>query len=339
MAKIIIAMSGGVDSSVAAYLLKKQNHDVIGVFMRNWDSLLNNDILGNPEIDQDKCNAEKDYEDAKHIANLLNIELHRIDFVKEYYELVFKDFLNDFKLGLTPNPDIWCNKYIKFDLLIKLIEKKFPDYNFLATGHYARVENNLLLTAFDDSKDQTYFLAQINKNILSKVIFPIGQLKKTKVREIAQAQNFINAKKKDSVGICFVGERKFAKFLSNYIENKPGDIINIRTNEKIGNHNGCFYYTLGQRRGFGLNGLNKPFYIVKKDLQKNIIYVDDDKNSEYLMSNVAILNNINWLVDDYKNYKNIQVRFRYQANLVNVKEIIEQNSFFLKIIYDKQSLV
>ena len=214
MKKVVIGMSGGVDSSVAAILLKKQGYDVIGLFMRNWDSSINNDILGNPDLNSDICPQEKDYNDALKVCEKIGIPLHRIDFVKEYWDYVFTYFLDELKRGRTPNPDIMCNKYIKFDMFAKEARKLGADY--IATGHYARLKDGKLLRGIDQNKDQTYFLSQLSSKQLENVLFPIGDLEKPEVRKIANEYDLITANKKDSTGICFIGERNFSKFLSNY---------------------------------------------------------------------------------------------------------------------------
>ena len=221
--KVVIGMSGGVDSSVAAYILKKQGYEVIGLFMRNWDASINNDIMGNPTLNNNICPQEQDYNDALEVCNKLDIPLHRIDFVKEYWDYVFTYFLDELKKGRTPNPDIMCNKYIKFDLFIKEAKRLGADY--IATGHYARYDGKNLLRAIDDNKDQTYFLSQVTKEQLKNVLFPLGDIEKKDVRKIAEKYDLITAKKKDSTGICFIGERNFTNFLSNYLPNQKGDII------------------------------------------------------------------------------------------------------------------
>ncbi|MDD5980013.1 MAG: tRNA 2-thiouridine(34) synthase MnmA, partial [bacterium] len=228
--KVVVGISGGVDSSVAAALLLEEGYEVIGLFMRNWDSLVNNDIKGNPTLNNDICTQEQDYNDAKKVCEKLGIELHRIDFVKEYYDYVFKYFLEELKKGRTPNPDVMCNRYIKFDLFVKEAKKLGADY--IATGHYARMIDGMLYKAIDLNKDQTYFLAGVTKKQLENVLFPVGELTKDKVRKIAEKYDLITAHKKDSTGICFIGERNFKNFLENYLPNKPGDIINLDDNKK-----------------------------------------------------------------------------------------------------------
>ena len=212
MKKVVIGMSGGVDSSVSAILLKNQGYEVIGLFMRNWDTSINGDILGNPNLDNNICPQEQDYNDALEVCNKIGIPLHRIDFVKEYWDNVFEYFLDELKKGRTPNPDVMCNKYIKFDYFIKEAKRLGADY--IATGHYARIKDGKLLRAVDTNKDQTYFLSQLSHEQLENVLFPIGDLEKPKVREIAAEYGLITAKKKDSTGICFIGERNFKNFLN-----------------------------------------------------------------------------------------------------------------------------
>ena len=296
MKKVVVGMSGGVDSSVAAIILKEQGYEVIGLFMRNWDSSLNNDILGNPDLNNNICPQEQDYNDALEVCKKLDIPLHRIDFVKEYWDYVFTYFLDELKLGRTPNPDIMCNKYIKFDLFIKEAKKLGADY--IATGHYARLKDNHLLRAIDRNKDQTYFLSQLSNKQLENVLFPIGDLEKPKVRERAAKYGLITAKKKDSTGICFIGERNFTNFLKNYLPNQPGKIVNIENNEILGDHIGLMYYTIGQRRGLNVGGTADKMFVVGKDLTKNILYVALGEDNEYLLSDEAIIDNINWISEN-----------------------------------------
>ena len=236
MKKVVIGMSGGVDSSVAAILLKKAGYDVVGLFMRNWDSSINNDFLGNPNLNNNICPQEQDYNDAIEVCKKLGIELHRVDFVKEYWDNVFNYFLEELKVGRTPNPDIMCNKYIKFDAFVKKAKELGADY--IATGHYAKMNDGKLYKSFDKNKDQTYFLSQLSEEQLKNVLFPLGDIDKTEVRKIASEYGLITANKKDSTGICFIGERNFKEFLKNYLPNIPGAIINIENGEKLGTHIG-----------------------------------------------------------------------------------------------------
>lgn len=327
MKKVVIGMSGGVDSSVAAILLKEQGYEVIGLFMRNWDSSINNDILGNPNLNDNICPQEQDYNDALKVCEKLNIPLYRVDFVKEYWDYVFTYFLDELKLGRTPNPDIMCNKYIKFDMFIKEAAKLGADY--IATGHYARIENGKLLKGIDKNKDQTYFLSQLSKKQLEKVLFPIGDIEKNRVREIALNYDLITASKKDSTGICFIGERNFTKFLKNYLPNTPGDIINIDTNKKIGKHIGLMYYTVGQRKGLDIGGNKDRIFVVGKDLNKNILYIAHGDDNEYLYSDSCIIDMVNWLGDD--KYCLLSAKFRYRQNDNPVElEFLENGNILVK---------
>lgn len=316
MSKVIIGMSGGVDSSVAAILLQKQGYEVEGLFMRNWDSSINNDILGNPNLNNNICPQEQDYNDAIEVCKKLNIPLHRIDFVKEYWDYVFEYFLSELKKGRTPNPDIMCNKYIKFDYFAKEAKRLGADY--IATGHYAKMEDGYLKKAKDNNKDQTYFLCELSKDQLSNVLFPLGDIEKSEVRKIAQEYDLITAHKKDSTGICFIGERHFKEFLSNYLPSTPGDIIDIETSKKVGTHNGLMYYTIGQRKGLNLGGNSDKLFVVGKNINDNILYVALNEKNDYLISTEAVIEQINW-ISDYKP-KKCTAKFRYRQ-IDNIVEL------------------
>lgn len=314
--KVVVGMSGGVDSSVAAILLQEQGYEVIGLFMRNWDSSINGDIAGNPTLNQSICPQEQDYNDAKAVCDALGIPLHRIDFVKEYWDYVFTYFLEELKKGRTPNPDIMCNKYIKFDMFAKEAHKLGADY--IATGHYARMQDGKLLRGVDDNKDQTYFLSQVSKEQLSHVLFPVGELIKPEVRKIAEKHNLITARKKDSTGICFIGERNFSKFLENYLPNTPGDIINIETKEKVGEHIGLMHYTIGQRRGLDIGGNETRLFVVGKDTQKNILYVAFGEDSPYLLSDAALIEDVNFISEKRPSTCSAKFRYRQKDNPVSI---------------------
>ena len=313
--KVVIGMSGGVDSSVAAILLKQEGYEVIGLFMRNWDSSINNDYLGNPNLEKPICPQESDYNDAKMVCDKLNIPLHRVDFVKEYWDFVFTYFLDELKKGRTPNPDIMCNKYIKFDLFIKEAKKLGADY--IATGHYARLKDGELLRGVDDNKDQTYFLSQLSKKQLENVLFPVGDIKKEEVRKIALEYDLITAKKKDSTGICFIGERNFKEFLTNYLPNKPGDVVDIDTNLVVGRHQGLMYYTIGQRKGLNIGGNLDKMFVVGKNLHKNILYIAFGDDNEYLKSDSCLVEDMNFISDLRPN--EATAKFRYRQKDIDVK--------------------
>ena len=309
MTKVIIGISGGVDSSVAALLLKEQGYEVEGLFMRNWDSTINNDFLGNPNLENDICPQEKDYNDAIEVCKKLDIPLHRIDFVKEYWDYVFEYFLSELKKGRTPNPDIMCNKYIKFDYFVKEAKRLGADY--IATGHYAKIQDGFLMKAKDSNKDQTYFLSQLTKEQLNKVLFPLGDITKEEVRKIANDNNLITANKKDSTGICFIGERHFKEFLENYFKKEKGDIIDIVTNKKIGEHDGLMYYTIGQRKGLDIGGNKERLFVVGKNLEKNILYVSLGDDNSYLISDSCIITQVNFNCDIRP--QKCTAKFRYRA--------------------------
>lgn len=317
MKKVVIGISGGVDSSVAAILLKKMGYEVIGLFMRNWDSAINNDFFGNPNLNNNICPQEQDYLDAVSVCEKIGIPLHRVDYVKEYWDNVFTYFLDELKKGRTPNPDVMCNKYIKFDLFYEKAKELGADY--IATGHYAKVVDGKLYKASDKNKDQSYFLAYVNKDVFKDVIFPLQDIEKPEVRKIALEYDLITANKKDSTGICFIGERNFTKFLKNYLPNQNGKIVNIETNEVIGEHNGLMYYTIGQRKGLGLGGAHDKIFVVKKDLENNILYVANGNENDYLFSTRAIVNDFNFLTDDRITDCSCKFRYRQQDIPCKVK--------------------
>ena len=283
--------------------------------MRNWDSALNNDTLGNNTLNNDICPQESDYNDAKSVADKLGLELLRSDYIDEYWNYVFKNFIEEYEKGRTPNPDILCNKYIKFDYFLKYAKEK--GFDKIATGHYFKSILNddkyLYYKAADLSKDQSYFLAQVDKSALDYCLFPLGDIPKTQVREIAHELDLSIADKKDSTGICFIGERNFREFLKNYIPMKPGKIIDIDTLQEVGTHEGVYYYTIGQRKGFGVGGNKGPYYCVGKDVKSNILYLTSIKNEQYLDSDSALIDEINWIEEIPDNY-NIQCKFRYRQN-------------------------
>ena len=321
MKKVVIGMSGGVDSSVAAIKLKEQGYEVIGLFMRHWDSLAN--LEHDPPSTSNICPHEEDNNDAKKVCDKLGIPLYRKDFVKEYWDYVFTYFLDELKHGRTPNPDIMCNKYIKFDMFRREAVKLGAD--FIATGHYARIENGKLLRGVDDNKDQTYFLSQVSKEQLKNVLFPIGDMVKSDVRKIALDNGLITAKKKDSTGICFIGERNFTKFLENYLPNTPGDIVNIDTNEVIGKHIGLMYYTIGQRKGLDIGGTKERMFVVGKDVNKNILYICIGEDNDYLLSDSCVIEDVNYLGAEKLTNCTAKFRYRQKDNPVSLEYLSDGN--------------
>ncbi|SEJ23427.1 tRNA-specific 2-thiouridylase [Bhargavaea ginsengi] len=273
--RVVVGMSGGVDSSVTALLLKEQGYDVIGIFMKNWDDT---DEFG-------VCTATEDYEDVIRVANQIGIPYYAVNFEKQYWDKVFTYFLDEYKAGRTPNPDVMCNKEIKFRAFLDHAMSLGADY--LATGHYARVEHgedeSVMLRGVDDNKDQTYFLNQLSQDQLSKVMFPLGHLEKPEVRKIALEAGLATAEKKDSTGICFIGERNFKEFLSGYLPAQPG-AMETMNGERMGTHDGLMYYTIGQRHGLGIGGAGDPWFVIGKDLKRNVLLVGQNFHNDALYS-------------------------------------------------------
>lgn len=283
---IVVGMSGGVDSSVSALLLKQQGHHVIGLFMKNWEETDENGI----------CTSAEDYHDARRVCEKLDIPCYTVNFIEEYREQVFNLFIQDFKRGLTPNPDILCNREIKFKTFLNKAKELGAD--FLATGHYARIERidgqSSLLKGIDAQKDQSYFLYTLTHSILDKVIYPIGHLKKSEVRELARRHSLANSEKKDSTGICFIGERHFRTFLSQYIGTEPGTFQTL-DGRVVGQHMGVAYYTLGQRKGMGIGGPGEAWFVVKKDLERRIVFVEQGADHPALYCNELVAADLSWV--------------------------------------------
>ncbi|MDO5048094.1 MAG: tRNA 2-thiouridine(34) synthase MnmA [Anaerococcus sp.] len=287
--KVVVGISGGVDSSVAALLLKKQGYDVVGIFMKNWDDTDENGV----------CTAEVDYEDAVAVANQIGIPYYSINFEKEYYDRVFTYFLDEYKKGRTPNPDIMCNKEIKFRAFLDFAKSLGAD--FLATGHYARVDRSgedvKMLRGLDGNKDQTYFLSGLSQEQIKDVLFPVGELTKKQVRDLAREYGLATADKKDSTGICFIGERDFNEFLANYLPAKPGNMVDPDGNI-LGKHDGLMFHTIGQRRGLGIGGEGEAWFVYGKDLDKNQLLVCQGKNNPLLFSNKLYGSNLSHFSSD-----------------------------------------
>ncbi|MDG5786467.1 tRNA 2-thiouridine(34) synthase MnmA [Evansella sp. AB-P1] len=308
--RVVVGMSGGVDSSVAAYLLKEQGYQVIGIFMKNWDDTDENGV----------CTATEDYNDVIRVCNQLDIPYYAVNFEKEYWDKVFTYFLDEYRAGRTPNPDVMCNKEIKFKAFLDHAMSLGADY--VATGHYARVrregERVELLRGIDDNKDQTYFLNALSEEQLKNVLFPIGEIEKPRVREIAKEAGLATAGKKDSTGICFIGERNFKEFLSQFLPAQPGNMETL-DGEVKGKHDGLMYYTLGQRHGLGIGGAGEPWFVVGKNLEKNILYVGQGYHHPALYSKGLIAEKVNWISYDFTDVLHCTAKFRYRQGDQKVK--------------------
>lgn len=330
--RVVIGMSGGVDSSVAALLLKQQGYDVVGLFMKNWDDT----------DDEGYCTATEDYEDVAKVAEQIGIPYYSVNFEKEYWDRVFEYFLQEYRNGRTPNPDVMCNKEIKF--------KAFLDYamglgaDYIAMGHYAQVETDEngvvhLLRGKDANKDQTYFLSQLSQTQLKNAMFPLGHLEKPQVRKIAEEAGLATAKKKDSTGVCFIGERDFNEFLANYLPNKPGKMMTLDGRE-MGEHMGLMYYTIGQRQGLGIGGTagtsNEPWFVIGKDQATQTLYVGqgyhhDNLYSEYLEASEIHFTTDNWTEKEFE----CTAKFRYRQKDINVKVQLDESGTKARVIFDE----
>ena len=330
--RVVIGMSGGVDSSVAALLLKQQGYDVVGLFMKNWDDT----------DDEGYCTATEDYEDVAKVAEQIGIPYYSVNFEKEYWDRVFEYFLQEYRNGRTPNPDVMCNKEIKF--------KAFLDYamglgaDYIAMGHYAQVETDEngvvhLLRGKDANKDQTYFLSQLSQAQLKKAMFPLGHLEKPQVRKIAEEAGLATAKKKDSTGVCFIGERDFNEFLANYLPNKPGKMMTL-DGKVMGEHMGLMYYTIGQRQGLGIGGTagtsNEPWFVIGKDQATQTLYVGqgyhhDNLYSEYLEASEIHFTTDNWTEKEFE----CTAKFRYRQKDINVKVQLDESGTKARVVFDE----
>ncbi len=328
MKTVVVGMSGGVDSSVTALMLKNQGYNVIGLFMKNWEE---KDALG-------RCTSTKDYDDARKVCDKIGIPYYSVNFSKEYYERVFEYFLKSYREGRTPNPDVLCNREIKFGPFLQRAQMLGAD--FIATGHYAKkvTENGLhyLKKAFDKNKDQSYFLNQLNQEQLRWVLFPLSDITKPEVRKIASENGLITAEKKDSTGICFIGERNFREFLSKYLPAQPGEIKTMN-GKTIGTHQGLMYYTIGQHKGLGIGGQSGEeqgaWFVAKKDLTTNTLYVDQGRD-DALYSCGLVTAGFNWIPTPPQN-KTFQcfAKFRYrQADQKVTVSVVGEN---VRLIFDE----
>lgn len=326
--KIAVGMSGGVDSSVTALLLKQQGYDVVGIFMKNWEETFSPGY----------CTAEDDVFDAKDVCDDIGIPLHTVNFVEAYQARVFQYFLAEYQAGRTPNPDVLCNREIKFAELLDYARKL--DIEYLATGHYAKRgtidDKPALLCARDQNKDQTYFLNAITPEQLGHALFPLGDLPKPEVRAIAEQFDLITFDKKDSTGICFIGERNFREFLQQYLPAQPGDIV-TETGEVIGRHEGLMYYTMGQRQGLGIGGLKDydetPWFVAEKDLVKNELIVVQGTAHASLFHQTLVAGQLNWLRDKPMDGVKIQAKTRYRQDDQDCKITYEHDK--LRVDFDQ----
>ena len=305
--RVVVGLSGGVDSAVSAHLLKQQGHEVVAIFMKNWED----------DDDSEYCSSRQDFLDAASVADVLGIELEHVNFAADYKDRVFADFLREYQAGRTPNPDVLCNAEIKF--------KAFLDHALrlgagkIATGHYARVrqvgEAFQLLKGLDPLKDQSYFLHRLNQAQLSRTLFPVGELPKTEVRRIAEEIGLPNARKKDSTGICFIGERPFREFLNRYLANQPGPIRDDR-GVRIGEHVGLSFYTLGQRKGIGIGGLKDhdaaPWFVARKDMATNTLYVVQGHDHPWLLSRGLWAQDTSWVAGEPPAAAALAAKSRYR---------------------------
>lgn len=325
--KVVVGLSGGVDSAVSAWLLKQQGYDVIGLFMKNWED----------DDNSEYCSSRQDLIDASAVADVIGIDIEAVNFAKEYKERVFADFLREYSAGRTPNPDVLCNAEIKFKAFLDHAFAMGADY--IATGHYARVRHTdhgvQLLRGIDPSKDQSYFLHRLRQDQIDRVLFPVGELHKTEVRRIAADIHLPNAKKKDSTGICFIGERPFREFLNRYLPTHPGPIMTPE-GEVLGEHIGLAFYTLGQRKGIGIGGRKdsngQPWFVARKDMKSNTLYVCQGHDHPWLLSHRIDCEEASWVSGRAPSLdcKDLSVKTRYrQADGACLVQSLGEKQFVL----------
>jgi tRNA-specific 2-thiouridylase len=334
--KVVIGMSGGVDSSVAAWMLKEQGYDVVGLFMKNWED----------DDDSEFCSSRQDWIDAASVADVVGVDIEAVNFAAEYKDRVFAEFLREYQAGRTPNPDVLCNAEIKF--------KAFLDHamllgaDLIATGHYARVREHQgsfqLMKAFDATKDQSYFLHRLNQAQLSKTLFPLGEIPKTEVRKIAEKLALPNAAKKDSTGICFIGERPFRDFLNRYLSYKPGP-IKLDDGSIVGEHVGLSFYTLGQRKGIGIGGLkahrnadgtSEPWFVARKDIEQNTLYIVQGHDHPWLLSSQLEAGQANWIAGAAPDAGTFSAKTRYRQADVDCRVLAPSPDRFTLDFTDPQ---
>lgn len=331
--RVVVGMSGGVDSAVSAALLKEQGFDVVGLYMSNWK-----------ETDQGGCcTGEQDWTDVKYVCDKIGIPYYSVDFSKQYMDNVFKLFVEEYKKGRTPNPDVLCNREVKFGPFADFARQMGADY--IATGHYCRVrhdgDTHYLLRAVDDNKDQTYFLNQVSSHQLRDVIFPLGELTKPEVRELALKFDIPVAKKKDSTGICFIGERNFRQFLSQYIPMKDGDIV-TQDGKVVGTHNGVYFYTLGQRRGLGIGGLEggngERWFVLGKDVEKNLLIVSQGEE-DVLYKDGLVTEGFNFITPPPAKEFDCEVRIKHRQPLQKAHLSVLDNGDTRIVFKEKQRAI
>jgi tRNA-specific 2-thiouridylase len=320
--KVYVGMSGGVDSSVTAALLKEQGYDVTGVYMKNWSQDLPGFV----------CPWKEDYQDAKRVAVKLGIPFRMYDFETQYRDKVVRYMIDGYKAGLTPNPDIMCNQEVKFKLFLEAALEDGADY--IATGHYARVQDGQLLTGIDKNKDQSYFLYRVSEDALRHSLMPVGEYEKPKVREIAKKLGLNTAEKKDSQGICFVGKVGIKEFLEQFVETEPGVTID-QHGKVIGEHDGALFYTIGQRHGLSVGG-GLPYYVVGKDMRKNEVYVTTDLQDQRLWSAELVLVSPHWINDEPASEGTYMIRTRYRAELLLIKNLQKLDNGTWHVLLDDE---